>query len=250
MARAFAHRFPSIEDHALGNLLLVALAKETGSFEESIRVCEEVLGCIGHVHPSTLELVSLSGRTVEGDVVHGQAQISYGMRTYERVWLTPVDARANEAAVHAILDADLVVLGPGSLFTSIVPNVLVPGIAQALVETRARRVFVCPKIDSLGETSGMSVADHVDVLASCGLRDALDAVLVHRAEREELVYPMRSGRGSASWRRLRCVRRPRVWPIRTRRCPAPRSRRPRMPRLAPSAPARTISSGFALSPAA
>lgn len=189
MARAFAHRFPSIEDHALGNLLLVALAKETGSFEESIRVCEEVLGCIGHVHPSTLELVSLSGRTVEGDVVHGQAQISYGMRTYERVWLTPVDARANEAAVRAILDADLVVLGPGSLFTSIVPNVLVPGIAQALVETRARRVFVCPKIDSLGETSGMSVADHVDVLASCGLRDALDAVLVHRAEREELVYP-------------------------------------------------------------
>lgn len=189
LALAFAHRFHSIEDHALGNLLLVALAKEMGSFEASIRECERLLGCIGHVHPSTLELVSLSGRSVEGDVVHGQAQISYGMRTYDKVWLNPSEPAANEAAVRAILDADLIVLGPGSLFTSIVPNVLVPGIRQALLDTRARRVFVCPKIDSLGETSGMSVADHVDVLVECGLEHALDAVLVHRGERDEFVYP-------------------------------------------------------------
>ena len=189
LARAFAHRFPYIDDHALGNLLLVALAKETGSFTEAIAACEELLGCIGHVHPSTLEFVSLSGRTRSGETVHGQAQISYGMQTYQRVWLEPADAAANEAAVQAILDADLVVLGPGSLFTSIIPNVLVGGIRDALRATRATCAFVCPKIDSLGETNGMSVADHVETLIAHGLDGALDAVLVHRADRAELVYP-------------------------------------------------------------
>ena len=189
LARAFAHRFPYIDDHALGNLLLVALAKETGSFTEAIAACEGLLGCIGHVHPSTLELVSLSGRTRAGETVHGQAQISYGMQTFERVWLEPADAAANEAAVRAILDADLVALGPGSLFTSIIPNVLVGGIRDALRETHAVRVFVCPKIDSLGETNGMSVADHVEALAAHVLDGALDAVLVHSASKPEFVYP-------------------------------------------------------------
>lgn len=189
LARAFAHRFSYIDDHALGNLLLVALAKESGSFEAAIRSCEGLLGCIGHVHPSTLELVSLSGRTAEGEVVHGQARISYGMKTFREVWLEPADAPANQAAIDAILQADLVVMGPGSLFTSIVPNLLVPGIRQALIDTRATRVFVCPKIDSLGETSGMSVADHVDVLVRSGLGHSIDAVLVHRADEPEFVYP-------------------------------------------------------------
>ena len=127
--------------------------------------------------------------TREGDVVRGQARISYGARAYSRVWLEPGDARANERAVQAILEADLVVLGPGSLFTSIVPNLLVDGIREALRDTRAVRVFVCPKIDSLGETSGMSVAEHVEALVACGLEGAIDVVLVHRAEGPEFVYP-------------------------------------------------------------
>lgn len=189
LARAFAHRFPSIEDHALGNLLLVALAKETGSFADAIEICEAMLGCIGHVHPSTFDLVGLAGMTREGDVVRGQARISYGARAYSRVWLEPGEARANERAVQAILEADLVVMGPGSLFTSIVPNLLVDGIREALRDTRAVRVFVCPKIDSLGETSGMSVAEHVEALVACGLEGAIDVVLVHRAEGPEFVYP-------------------------------------------------------------
>lgn len=189
LARAFAHRFRSIDDHALGNLILVALAKESGSFIEATRTCEELLGCVGRVHPSTLEFISLSGSTVDGDEVHGQAQISYGTRAFRRVWLDQGEVTANEDAVRSILDADLVVLGPGSLFTSIMPNILVHDIREALVRTKAKRVFVCPKIDSLGETSGMSAADHVRVLLEEGLEGALDAVLVHRAETAEQVYP-------------------------------------------------------------
>lgn len=189
LARAFAHRFASIDDHALGNLLLVALAKETDSFIDATRACESLLGCVGRVHPSTLDFVSLSGRTVEGDVVHGQARISYGAAPYESVWLDQEDVHANCDAVDAILAADLVVLGPGSLFTSIMPNILVPEIRDALRDTRAKRVFVAPKIDSLGETSGFSVADHVRALLACGLDGAIDVVLVHAPSRDEFVYP-------------------------------------------------------------
>ena len=198
LARAFAHRFPYIDDHALGNLLLVALAKETDSFVGAIRTCERLLECVGHVHPSTLELVSLSGRTREGDAVYGQARISYGLRTMSEVRLEPACPAANEEAVEAILNADLVVLGPGSLFTSIIPNVLVPGIRDALAATSATRVFVCPKIDSLGETAGMSVADHVGALVACGLEGALDAVLVHRAQGPEFVHPYEK----RAWQRI------------------------------------------------
>lgn len=189
LARAFAHRFASIEDHALGNLLLVALAKETGSFVEAIGACEDLLGCVGHVHPSTLDCVHLAGQTSGGRTVHGQARISYGAEPFSRVWLEPAEAEANERAVEAILAADLVVLGPGSLFTSIIPNVLVRGIRDALRATRATCAFVCPKIDSLGETSGFSAADHVEALAAHGLEGAIDVVLVHRSERAEFVYP-------------------------------------------------------------
>lgn len=192
-ARAFAHRFPYIEDHALGNLVLTALAEETDSFSDAIAACESLLECVGHVHPSTLDPVTMSGITVHGDKVHGQARISYGGDAMERVWLDQEDPVANPRAVDAILSADLVVLGPGSLFTSIIPNLQVPGIARALSRTRAVRVFVCPKIDSLGETRDMSAADHVIQLLAQAPEPLLDAVLVHRAEGPEFVYPYAPG---------------------------------------------------------
>ena len=111
------------------------------------------------------------------------------------------DAAANEAAVQAILDADLVALGPGSLFTCIIPNVLVGGIRDAIRETHAVRVYVCPKIDSLGETNDMSVADHVVALVAHGLDGALDAVLVHSASKPEFVYPYQKRAWSLQARR-------------------------------------------------
>ena len=192
-ARAFAHRFPYIDDHALGNLVLTALAEETDSFAQAISVCEDLLQCVGRVHPSTLDPVTMSGVTVAGQEVHGQARISYGGCAMQRVWLDQQDPAANPRAVEAILSADLVVLGPGSLFTSIVSNLQVPGIAGALAHTHAVRVFVCPKIDSLGETQGMSVADHVDQLLAQSERPLLDAVLVHHASTPEFVYPYAPG---------------------------------------------------------
>lgn len=189
LARAFASRLPYLDNHALGNLMLVALAAEAGSLPGAISICEELLDCVGHVHPSTLEPVTLTGVTATGELICGQAQVSYGAVPCVSAHLDQDAPAANEGAVRAILEADLVVLGPGSLFTSIAPNLEVPGIVEALAATHAVRVFVCPKIDSLGETRGMSVADHVEYLLGHGLADKLDAVLVHRASAPEEVYP-------------------------------------------------------------
>lgn len=189
LARAFASRLPYLDNHALGNLVLVALAAEAGSLPDAISICEELLGCVGHVHPSTLEPVTLTGVTATGERICGQAQVSYGAVPCVSAHLDQDAPAADAGAVRAILEADLVVLGPGSLFTSIAPNLEVPGIVEALFATDAVRVFVCPKIDSLGETRGMSVADHVEYLLDHGLAGKLDAVLVHRASAPEEVYP-------------------------------------------------------------
>lgn len=180
LARAFQHRFPFADDHALGNLVLTALTEETGDFERAVQVCSSVLGCTGRVMPSTLDNVTLSGVTRDGVAHQGEAVLGAGTSALQRVWIVPSDPHAYPPAVRAILDADVVVLGPGSLFTSVIPNVMVPGIRDALRITSATRVFVCSLADMQGETWGLSVAEHVDALLSTGLEGAVDVLMVHR----------------------------------------------------------------------
>ena len=191
-ARALERRFPYADNHALGNLLLCALAHETGSFEGAVRACSELLACCGEVLPSTREDVCLCGRTRDGMEFRGQATLGTGPCALSNVWLSPRDPAAYAPAVEAILRADLVVLGPGSLFTSVIPSVLVGGIRDALRATRATRAFVCSLADMQGETWGLTAEEHVDALLSHGLEGALDVVLVHRAAPRDMGVSTRS----------------------------------------------------------
>lgn len=177
--RAFQRRFAFADDHALGNLLLYALEGETGSFPEAIAVCERLLGARGHVYPSTLSNISLSAELADGSVIDGQARASHASAALHRVWLQGDDAVAYEPALSALLDADVILLGPGSLYTSIIVNLLVPGIVDAIVKSSAAVVFVCPVADTQGETSGMSARACYEALCACGLRGRIDAMLVH-----------------------------------------------------------------------
>lgn len=193
LARAFQHRFEFADNHTLGNLLLTSLTEEAGSFERAIAICSQLLKCSGRVFPSTLDNVTLSGITRDGVRLDGEAVVgTTGQSALERVWLHPAEPKAFDPAVSAILDADIVVLGPGSLFTSVIPNVLVPGIREALVKTSATRVFVCSLADMQGETWGLGVTEHVDSLLSCGLEGAIDVLMVHRPS------PKAKGEGVAS----------------------------------------------------
>ncbi len=182
LVRALKYRFAVARDHALGNLLLTALEDACGSFPEAIAICERLVNAQGHVYPSTLDHVVLSARTRDGRVLDGQAVACHSKTALESVWLAAEDGRPPapyEPACKAIREADLIVLGPGSLFTSIIPNLLIPGIVDAIRASRGRVLFVCALADVQGETWGLTAREHFEALAAHGMEGLVDYMLVH-----------------------------------------------------------------------
>ena len=179
LARAFQYRFDYAQNHALGNLILTALSDSCAGFPEAIAICEDLLDTRGHVYPSTLASVTLHGRTRDGRRIEGQAHISKSDCALARVFLQPSDPQPYAKALEAIRESDLIVLGPGSLFTSIIPNLLVPGVVEAIRDSEARTVFVCSLADMQGETWGLNCAEHVEALLDHGMKDLLDVALIH-----------------------------------------------------------------------
>ncbi|MEB1814255.1 gluconeogenesis factor YvcK family protein [Adlercreutzia mucosicola] len=182
LVRALKYRFAVARDHALGNLLLTALEDACGSFPDAIAICERLVNAQGHVYPSTLDHVVLSARTQDGRVLDGQAVACHSRTALESVWLAAEDGRPPrpyEPACQAIREADLIVLGPGSLFTSIIPNLLIPGIVEAIRESRGRVLFVCALADVQGETWGLTAREHFEALAAHGMEGLIDYMLVH-----------------------------------------------------------------------
>ncbi len=174
-----------LRGHAFGNLLLAALTGVTGSFDEGLIAAERVLAVQGRVLPATLDQVSLVAEVAQqaGDGstktlrVEGESAIPRAGGRIEQIYLEPSTAHAYPPAVQAILQADAVVLGPGSLYTSIVPNLLVPGIAQAIRHTRALRIYICNLAVQPGETDGYSLSDHVAAIDRVLGGNYLDVVI-------------------------------------------------------------------------
>lgn len=166
MSQLLQYRFGNgdLGGHSFGNLFLVAMSEINGNFEEGLRQSSRVLAVRGRVVPSTLENVVLGAELVNQAVVHGESQVPHGGAAIRRVFLQPTDARAYPDAVSAILDADFIIIGPGSLYTSVMPNLLVRGIRAALHAAHAPVVYVCNVATQPGETDGYNVADHVEAL--------------------------------------------------------------------------------------
>lgn len=176
-ARAFEHRFAAgeLEGHALGNLVLAALAEVTGDFVSAIDEAGRMLGACGRVLPATTDAVVLEAEAGAAEV-KGQVAVSR-TRGVTSVSLSPPDPPAPQAALDALAAADQVVLGPGSLYTSVLAVAAVPAIRAALAATGARKVYVCNLRPQPPETDGYDVADHVDALRSHGVD--VDVVLCH-----------------------------------------------------------------------
>jgi uncharacterized cofD-like protein len=173
----FEHRFDAgeLEGHAFGNLLIAALADYTGDFEVALHETGRLLGLEGRVFPATREPVVLKAE-VEGTSVEGQVAVSNAGRI-SGISVIPPDARTPEGALEAIATADQIVVGPGSLFTSVLAVVAVPAIREALAAAPGPKVYVCNLRPQVPETAGFDVADHVAALADHGL--AVDVVLCH-----------------------------------------------------------------------
>ena len=180
----FQYRFEngSLEGMNFGNLFIAALAKVTGSFEQAVREVGRVLAIEGRVLPATLTDTHLCAELADGEVVRGEVSVrQLGKAPLRRVFLEDEGVEAFDEAVEAIETADLVVLGPGSLYTSVIANLLVPGIARAIRRTRARRVYVCNVMTQPGQTDGYSASDHVRAVLDY-LDGALDAVIVNTGQ--------------------------------------------------------------------
>lgn len=164
--------------HAFGNLLIAALTDITGDFEEAVRQANRVLAVRGKVVPVAGRPITLHAELEDGSTLDGQSRIARA-RHIRRVWITPSDISPNSEALEAIANAEMVVIGPGSLYTSLLPPLLVPGIREALVKTSAPRVFVCNVATQVGETEGYTLSEHLAALEAHGLADVMDAVLVN-----------------------------------------------------------------------
>jgi uncharacterized cofD-like protein len=182
----FQYRFGNgngLDGHSFGNLFITAMAEVTGSFERAVLESERVLAIRGRVIPSTLRDVTLMAdlRTEPVGIsrVSGESSITKASGDIERVYLEPDNAPAYPEAVRALLEADLIVAGPGSLYTSVLPNLLVPDVARAVQASRAPKVYVCNVATQVGETDGYSVGDHVAALEAHLGKGVFPAVLTN-----------------------------------------------------------------------
>jgi uncharacterized cofD-like protein len=187
MTRLFQYRFDTgdLGGHAFGNLFITALSGVTGSLEQALVETERVLNIQGRVLPATLQDVNLSARIrlPNGRVVRveGESRISETGGQIEQIELIPISVEAYTQSVQAILDADLIIIGPGSLFTSIIPNLLVRGVGEALRASRAYKIYVCNVATQPGETEGFTVAEHVLALEDHIGRGLFQVVLANDA---------------------------------------------------------------------
>lgn len=181
-ARLFAHRFrggDGLDGHSLGNLLIAALAEMTGDFAQSIRLASEVLAVNGRLLPATAANVTLAARMEDGSLVRGETQITASQGRIAEVLLEPPDAPALPEALEAIAAADLILVGPGSLYTSVITNLLVRGIPEALAASRAVRVCIMNLMTQPNESLHLTASEHIDRVYAHAGRPIFDYAMVN-----------------------------------------------------------------------
>jgi len=183
LGHLFQYRFHAgrgLVGHNFGNLFLAALTHVTGDFAEAVRVSSKVLAIRGRIFPSTVSNVSLVATLQGGRKVHGETRITASRTPIKRLSLLPRTARPLPKAVEAIEEADLILLGPGSLYTSILPNLLIREILKAIAKSKAPRVYIANLMTQPGETSGYALADHLRAIQRHTPRRVIDWVVANR----------------------------------------------------------------------
>ncbi|MGB7436752.1 MAG: gluconeogenesis factor YvcK family protein [Candidatus Acidiferrum sp.] len=183
LSRLFQYRFHmgrGLRGHNFGNLFLAALTHVTGDFAEAVRVSGKVLATRGRIFPSTLSNVHLVATLANGKRVHGETRISHSRVPIRKIELDARKVRPLPAAIEAIKQADLIFMGPGSLYTSVIPNLLIPEIAQAVARSKAPRVYIANLMTQPGETTNYSLSDHLRAIIHHVRGRVIDAVVANR----------------------------------------------------------------------
>jgi len=196
LSKLFRHRFSSstagtangngentgsLEGHSFGNLFVAALAEITGDFAQAIKLSSQVLATRGHIYPATTTNVTLSARMDDGSIVEGETNITASKHRICELTLEPAGAEPLPETLESIARADLITLGPGSLYTSLITNLLVKGIPEALTETRGLRVFICNLMTQSNESLGLTASQHIEKIYEHMGQAIFDYALVNTA---------------------------------------------------------------------
>ncbi|MCA1011184.1 gluconeogenesis factor YvcK family protein [Halobacillus halophilus] len=186
----FQHRFADgngLSGHSMGNLLLAALASMTGDFYQGIKEISRVLNVRGHIYPIANHSMNLHAEMEDGTIVTGESSIPKQQKRIKKVFVSPTPVQPLPEAVSAIQEADLIVIAPGSLYTSILPNIIIPEIGQALRDTKAKVTYVCNVMTQEGETSGYTAGDHLKALFDHIGQGVINSIVVHNQPIEQKV---------------------------------------------------------------
>jgi uncharacterized cofD-like protein len=179
----FQHRFRTsneLSGHSLGNLILAAMTSITGNFVHAIQEMSKVLNVRGKVLPAANQNVVLHAEMEDGTVVSGESKIPFSGKRIHRVFLSPDDIKPLPETILAIRQADLIVIGPGSLYTSILPNLLVPKLGQEVCKAQGKKVYICNLMTQAGETHDFTASDHVQAIYDHMDDGAIDTILVNK----------------------------------------------------------------------
>ncbi len=183
VTKLFQYRFKTgegLEGHSFGNLFLTALCSITGDMVRAVKESSKVLSIRGRVLPSTLDNMRLGAEMEDGRIIHGESNIPEAHGKIKRLFTEPKDCKALDDVIAAIRDAELIILGPGSLYTSVIPNLLIKEISHEIAASNAKKIYVCNIMTQPGETDGYAVSDHVNALMKhAESRNIIDTVLVN-----------------------------------------------------------------------
>lgn len=182
LSQVFRHRFSGdgqLSGHSLGNLFLAALTEITGDFAEAVKLSSEILASKGHIYPATVSDVRLAAELNDGSVIRGETNIGKVGLFIRRLYLEPEDCHPLPEALAAITDADVITIGPGSLYTSLLPPILVHGVTEAIAESSAVKVFICNLMTQPGETDGLTSRKHLEIVREYAPEIDFDYVVVN-----------------------------------------------------------------------
>jgi uncharacterized cofD-like protein len=183
LSKLFRHRFEKgsgLEGHSFGNLFLAALTSITSDFSEAVRLSSEILLTRGHIYPATTSNIELESLMEDGTRVRGETKITASKGRIRELFLVPPNVGPMPQTLEAIAHADVITIGPGSLFTSLIPNLLVRGIGQAIVESPATKIYICNLMTQANESLGLTAADHIRALNRHAQKQIFDFALINR----------------------------------------------------------------------
>jgi uncharacterized cofD-like protein len=189
LSRLFQHRFGGIGElggHSFGNLFLAALSEITGDFAEAVKLSSEILASKGHIYPATVADVRLAAELEDGTIIRGETQVGKVGSAIKRLYLEPEDCHPLPEALCAIAEADLITVGPGSLYTSLLPPLLVRGVARAIADSAAVKIFVCNLMTQPGETDGLTARRHLEIVRKYAPELQFNCIVVNSQPISEL----------------------------------------------------------------